>query len=40
MRRWLEARRKQRNAVEAVIAEARHELYSGGWALPGRRAAL
>jgi hypothetical protein len=40
MRRWLEADRKQRNAVEAVLAEARHELYSGGWDLPGRRTVL
>jgi hypothetical protein len=40
MRRWLEVDHKQRNAAEAVIAEARHELYSGEWALPGRRAAL
>jgi hypothetical protein len=40
MRRWLEVDHQQRNAVEAVIAEAHHELSSGGWALPGGCAAL
>jgi hypothetical protein len=37
VRGWLEAGRRQRDAVEAVIAAARRELYSGGrWAFPER----
>jgi hypothetical protein len=35
MRRWIEVDHKQRNA-SAVIAEAHHELYSGGWAPSGK----
>jgi hypothetical protein len=36
VRGWLEADRQQREAVEAVIAAARRDLYSGGWAFPER----
>lgn len=36
VRGWLEADRRQRAAVEAVIEAARKDLYSGGWAFPGR----
>jgi hypothetical protein len=36
VRRWLEAGRRQREAVEAVIAAARRDSYSGGWAFPER----
>ena len=34
VRGWLEAGRRQRDAVEAVIAAARRDLYSGGWGFP------
>lgn len=34
VRGWLEADRRQREAVEAVIDAARTDLYSGGWAFP------
>jgi len=36
VRGWLEADRRQREAVEAVIDAARRDLYSGGWAFPQR----
>ncbi len=36
VRGWLEADRRQRAAVEAVIEDARTDLYSGGWAFPER----
>ena len=36
VRGWLEADRLQRAAVEAVIEDARTDLYSGGWAFPER----
>jgi hypothetical protein len=36
VRGWLEAGHQQREAFEAVIAEARRDLYSGGWAFPER----
>jgi len=34
VRGWLEVNHKQRDVVEAIIADAQHELYSGGWAFP------
>jgi hypothetical protein len=34
VRGWLEADRRQRKAVQAVIEAARRDLYSGGWAFP------
>lgn len=34
VRGWVEVDHKQRSAVEAVIAEANHDLYSGGWGFP------
>jgi hypothetical protein len=36
VRGWLEADHGQREAIEAVIAAARRDLYSGGWAFPER----
>jgi hypothetical protein len=36
VRGWLEVDRRQRAAVEAVIEDARRDLYSGGWAFPER----
>jgi hypothetical protein len=36
VRGWLEVDHKQREAVESVIAAARRDLYSGGWAFPER----
>jgi hypothetical protein len=36
VRGWVEAGRRQRDAVEAVIAVARRDLHSGGWAFPER----
>jgi hypothetical protein len=36
VRGWLEANLEQREAVEAVISDARRDPYSGGWSLPER----
>ena len=36
VRGWLEVDHEQREAVEAVIAAAHRDLYSGGWAFPPR----
>jgi hypothetical protein len=36
VRGWLEVGHRQREDVEAVIAAARRDLYSGGWAFPER----
>jgi hypothetical protein len=33
---WMQVDHKQREAVESVIADAYHELYSGGWGFPSR----
>ena len=35
-RGWLEVDHEQRAAAEAVVASARHDMYSGGWCFPAR----
>lgn len=34
IRGWIEVDHQQRPQIERVIAEHRHEMYSGGWAFP------
>lgn len=34
VRGWLQVDHKQRDAVEAIIAQADDDFYSGGWAFP------
>jgi hypothetical protein len=36
VRGWLEVDHRQREAIEAIIAAAYRDLYSGGWAFPAR----
>jgi hypothetical protein len=36
VRGWLQVDQTQREAVEAIIAAAQQDLYSGGWGFPVR----